>query len=633
MKKSTSSKDQRREIRTGDITNSVVIVGDNNMLSISKDGNLFIDRLTSGQRPVIEARPKPIIVGRSSSSVSLLGRDSELIIAHNSLQAGQLLEFVGQEGIGKTTLLRAVSSKYQLPDGMIYLSARNSPLDDLILNIFESFYRSDTSYKPALIECKHYLKNIKALILLDDLELTTDDILLLVTTMPNSSFILTSQERRLGHISGNSVALQGLSLETSIMLVEKNLNRQITSEELPFIKSICSTLNGHPLRLIQTASLVREGNNTFSNISREILEDSSGKSIFSDVIARLTKSEKNILALLANLGALTDNAIKKLAVSTDAPDTKADLEKLKKLGLVQENNTVYQPTDRVVQAIQQEYSITTPEEDVLSYYADWSKRDKTPEEIAVESKFILRNLELLRDSKQWDDILKLTREVSDVFFSKKRFTILKQIMVIAHDASQRTKDKNIEAWTLEYLGFCELGLGNSMLARSYLSQTLELQDSIGDKDGAARTRENLHNLRLLRVFLCHSSADKPKVIELYHRLRKEGFDPWLDKENLLPGQDWQEEIPKAVHTSDVVLVCLSRDSVNKAGYIQKEIKYALDTADEQPEGKIYIIPLKLEECDVPNRLSKWQWVNFFEDRGYEKLIGSLKLRAVDIGAG
>jgi hypothetical protein len=99
--------------------------------------------------------------------------------------------------------------------------------------------------------------------------------------------------------------------------------------------------------------------------------------------------------------------------------------------------------------------------------------------------------------------------------------------------------------------------------------------------------------RRLRAFLCHSSGDKPAVRGLYRSLRTFGIHPWLDEENLLPGQAWELEIPKAVRSSDIVIVCLSRGSVSKAGYVQKEIKFALDVADEQPEGAIFIIPLRL----------------------------------------
>ena len=142
----------------------------------------------------------------------------------------------------------------------------------------------------------------------------------------------------------------------------------------------------------------------------------------------------------------------------------------------------------------------------------------------------------------------------------------------------------------------------------------------------------LSSSRALRVFLCHSSADKPAVRELHQRLCADGIDAWLDEENLLPGQDWQREIPRAVRQSDAVIVCLSRGSINRAGYIQKEIKFALDVADEQPEDTIFLIPLKLEDCEMPERLSRWQWVNHFDPNGYARLMKALRARAGSLGA-
>ncbi len=130
----------------------------------------------------------------------------------------------------------------------------------------------------------------------------------------------------------------------------------------------------------------------------------------------------------------------------------------------------------------------------------------------------------------------------------------------------------------------------------------------------------------LRVFLCHASSDKPTVRRLYKYLSDSGFDPWLDEVELLPGYDWQMEIPKAVRAADVVVICLSKSSINKAGYVQKEISFALDVAEEQPEGRIYLIPARLEECDVPFRLKRWQWVDLFANNGGKKLLTALSTR-------
>jgi outer membrane protein assembly factor BamD (BamD/ComL family) len=137
---------------------------------------------------------------------------------------------------------------------------------------------------------------------------------------------------------------------------------------------------------------------------------------------------------------------------------------------------------------------------------------------------------------------------------------------------------------------------------------------------------------LLKVFLCHASGDKPPVRELYKRLTTEGVDAWLDQEKLLPGQDWRMEIPRAVREADVVVICLSKKSITKEGYVQKEIRFALDIAEEKPEGTIFLIPARLEDCIVPERLSRWQWVDLYEENGFIRLLRSLKLRADAVGA-
>jgi len=141
----------------------------------------------------------------------------------------------------------------------------------------------------------------------------------------------------------------------------------------------------------------------------------------------------------------------------------------------------------------------------------------------------------------------------------------------------------------------------------------------------------LKQKRRLQVFLCHSSADKPAVRDLSDRLVAHDIDVWLDEDRLQPGHDWQREIRAAVRNSDVVLVCLSKSATNKEGFVQKEIKFALDVADEKPEGTIFLVPVKLEACDVPERLRRWQWVDDFDPSGFGKLLSALRMRSKHLG--
>ncbi len=125
------------------------------------------------------------------------------------------------------------------------------------------------------------------------------------------------------------------------------------------------------------------------------------------------------------------------------------------------------------------------------------------------------------------------------------------------------------------------------------------------------------------VFLCHASDDKSAVRSLYRRLCQHGIRVWFDEKNLLPGQNWETEIKKAVRSHRIVIVCLSEKSVKKQGFVNKEIKFALDVADEKPDNTVYIVPARLDDCEVPDRLRKWQWVDLFARRGYNDLLRTL----------
>jgi hypothetical protein len=136
----------------------------------------------------------------------------------------------------------------------------------------------------------------------------------------------------------------------------------------------------------------------------------------------------------------------------------------------------------------------------------------------------------------------------------------------------------------------------------------------------------------IRVFLVHAVQDKPTVRELYARLKSEPWvDPWFDEENLLPGQNWDLEIQKTLRNIDAIIICLSRVSIAKEGYIQKEIKRALDIYDEKPEDAIYIIPLRLDDCEIPFKLKKFHWVDYFNKNYDQKFLGALQARAESLG--
>ena len=132
------------------------------------------------------------------------------------------------------------------------------------------------------------------------------------------------------------------------------------------------------------------------------------------------------------------------------------------------------------------------------------------------------------------------------------------------------------------------------------------------------------------IFLSHVSEDKDKVRELNRQLQEGGFLTWFDEDSLLPGQTWDAEIQRSIRRAPLVIICISPHANAKVGYYQKEIKWALDRQDEQPEGGIFTIPVKLESCKIPDRLSGIQAANLYEDDGYTKVLKTLNGLPQDI---
>src|SRR5258708_2557465 len=115
------------------------------------------------------------------------------------------------------------------------------------------------------------------------------------------------------------------------------------------------------------------------------------------------------------------------------------------------------------------------------------------------------------------------------------------------------------------------------------------------------------------VFLSYAREDRARVEQVYDSLKAEGFNPWIDTRDILPGQDWSQEIGQSIRTADCMLVFLSRNSTSKRGYVQREIKAALSTLAELPEGAIFLIPVRLDESEPPETLRHLQYVDLFDD--------------------
>ncbi len=132
-----------------------------------------------------------------------------------------------------------------------------------------------------------------------------------------------------------------------------------------------------------------------------------------------------------------------------------------------------------------------------------------------------------------------------------------------------------------------------------------------------------------QVFIAYASEDRAEARKLYRALKNEGLEPWMDEQKLLPGQNWPRAIEQAIEVSDYVLICFSRRSVGKRGFFQAEVRYALDVAAFVPLDEIFLLPVRLSDCQVPLQIArKTQHIDLFPDweTGFNALVNVMKKR-------
>ncbi len=130
-----------------------------------------------------------------------------------------------------------------------------------------------------------------------------------------------------------------------------------------------------------------------------------------------------------------------------------------------------------------------------------------------------------------------------------------------------------------------------------------------------------------QVFLAYASEDQEAAGRLFTELGERGFSPWMDVRKLLPGQNWPRAIERAIETSDFFLACFSENSVNKRGEFQAEVRYALDCARRAPLDEVFVVPVRLDGCAVPDRISReYQYVDLFPawERGIRQLLAMMR---------
>jgi hypothetical protein len=156
----------------------------------------------------------------------------------------------------------------------------------------------------------------------------------------------------------------------------------------------------------------------------------------------------------------------------------------------------------------------------------------------------------------------------------------------------------------------------------FVERLKETQSRLFDRiNDSVDVRDQLESIPT--IFISYAREDENLAKAVYRMLKEKGFKPWLDKEEILPGEKWDAKIKTSLRKSDFLIVCMSKKSLSKRGYVQKEVRMALDEAQKMPGNSIYIIPVRFDDCDVPDEIAEFQYVDWLQPGGPDNLARAI----------
>lgn len=142
----------------------------------------------------------------------------------------------------------------------------------------------------------------------------------------------------------------------------------------------------------------------------------------------------------------------------------------------------------------------------------------------------------------------------------------------------------------------------------------------------------MQNLNTPQIFFSYANQDQTRVIPYHDALKRSSFNVWLDCKQIKPGQNWDFEIKRALEKSSLVIVFLSKFSIERRGYVQRELKLALDKLSEKLIDDIYIIPILLEDdVIIPEQIKGIQCIFHSDKNCITKVQDALNFQLKKLG--
>jgi hypothetical protein len=147
--------------------------------------------------------------------------------------------------------------------------------------------------------------------------------------------------------------------------------------------------------------------------------------------------------------------------------------------------------------------------------------------------------------------------------------------------------------------------------------------SLGRKHKAHPPKSRNSN-RSMRIFISYSHRDRESVQIIAQRLQEAGHEVWIDALNIKPGDNISLRIQEGLENADAIVFAVSRNSLRSEAVQHEFSMIALQQISRRQQR---IIPVRLEECEVPSYLADRLYIDFAGDfeRGIRQLIEAFQV--------
>lgn len=134
----------------------------------------------------------------------------------------------------------------------------------------------------------------------------------------------------------------------------------------------------------------------------------------------------------------------------------------------------------------------------------------------------------------------------------------------------------------------------------------------------------LKSLRKKSIFISYSHRDLETVRQIVSGLQERGFNPWLDVDEIVPGQKWTSAIDKAIAESSAALLIISENFYAESNRLEHENSIILNRLDNKELSSISAIPVYLDNSPPPQELRDVQGVLYKGSESIDKLEKGLQ---------